>query len=209
MINSPLYLLVIRCPQPVKSRNDCIPTKAKVTEAGRPTGPFPFAFGLSPKVENINIWEGISGKSHRCITTLSHHTFVFVQSPSKEPCQTSQTSLERDHSPKNTSTPSPSTPVPSPRKAEEAVLKEEQPGPAMVVPVPLPRQNVPPKAPEQQHDKLADEVILESEKSESEASTKTSNSDSGIEDGKSTPTSEEEKVAFVLNEGNILTVVYS
>uniref|UniRef100_A0A4W6EKQ5 non-specific serine/threonine protein kinase n=1 Tax=Lates calcarifer TaxID=8187 RepID=A0A4W6EKQ5_LATCA len=35
-----------------------------------------------------------------------------------------------------------------------------------------------------------------SEKSESEASTKTSSSDSGIEDGKSTPTSEEEKVLF-------------
>lgn len=64
----------------------------------------------------------------------------------------------------------------------------------MVVPVPLPRQNVPPKDTEELGNKLADEVTLESEKSESEASTKTSSSDSGIEDGKSTPTSEEEKV---------------
>lgn len=89
----------------------------------------------------------------------------------------------------------------------------------MVVPVPLPRQNLPPKAPEEfAGDKLADEVT-ESEKSESEASTKTSNSDSGIEDGKSTPTSEEEKVPFVLdleiflyrlmNNNQILTMVYS
>uniref|UniRef100_A0A8D0DEF9 non-specific serine/threonine protein kinase n=1 Tax=Sander lucioperca TaxID=283035 RepID=A0A8D0DEF9_SANLU len=49
--------------------------------------------------------------------------------------------------------------------------------------------------PEGLDDKLADEVVLESEKSESEASTRTSSSDSGIEDGKSTPTSEE-KVLF-------------
>uniref|UniRef100_A0A3P9NBD7 non-specific serine/threonine protein kinase n=1 Tax=Poecilia reticulata TaxID=8081 RepID=A0A3P9NBD7_POERE len=41
--------------------------------------------------------------------------------------------------------------------------------------------------------RLADEV-LESEKAESEASTKTSSSDSGIEDGKITPTMEEEKL---------------
>lgn len=65
-----------------------------------------------------------------------------------------------------------------------------------MVPVPLPRQNLPPKDQVELGDKLHDEVILESEKSESEASTKTSSSDSGIEDGKSTPTSEEEKVLF-------------
>lgn len=76
---------------------------------------------------------------------------------------------------------------------------EEQPGPTMVVPVPMPRQNRGPKPLEELGDRLADEVVLESEKSESEASTKTSNSDSGIEDGKSTPTLEEEKVLFVLD----------
>lgn len=62
----------------------------------------------------------------------------------------------------------------------------------MVAPVPLPRQNLPPKRPEDLGDKHEDEVLLESE---SEASTKTSCSDSGIEDGKSSPTSEE-KVWF-------------
>lgn len=66
----------------------------------------------------------------------------------------------------------------------------------MVVPVPLPRQNVPSKDSEDLGDKLADEATLESNKSESQASTKTSSSDSGIEDGKSTPTLEEEKVPF-------------
>uniref|UniRef100_A0AAQ6A6Q6 non-specific serine/threonine protein kinase n=1 Tax=Amphiprion ocellaris TaxID=80972 RepID=A0AAQ6A6Q6_AMPOC len=89
-------------------------------------------------------------------------------SPGKEPCQTSQTSLEEDHSP--------DTP-----KAEPDTPTEEQPNPNMVVPVPLPRQNIPPKDPEEMGEKL------------SEASTKTSSSDSGIEDGKSTPTLEEEK----------------
>lgn len=64
----------------------------------------------------------------------------------------------------------------------------------MVVPVPLPRQNPPPKDQVELGDKLPNEDILESEKSESDALTKTSSSDSGIEDGKSTPTSEEEKV---------------
>ncbi|XP_069573926.1 serine/threonine-protein kinase 10 [Brachyistius frenatus] len=119
------------------------------------------------------------------------------ESPGKELCQMSQTSLERDPSP---DTPSPTTPpptalVPLPSKeAEPEVPTEEQPGPVKVVPVPLPRQHRPPKDPEEVGDKLADEVILESEKSESEASTKTSSSDSGIEDGKSSPTLEEDKV---------------
>lgn len=79
--------------------------------------------------------------------------------------------------------------MPLPRKLAESQT-EVQPGAAMVIPVPLPRQQLPQKAPEE----LAGEVLLESDKSESNASTKTSSSDSGIEDGKSTPTSEEEKV---------------
>ncbi|XP_028277016.1 serine/threonine-protein kinase 10 [Parambassis ranga] len=119
-------------------------------------------------------------------------------SPGKEPCQTSQTSLEGDHPPDTPSptTPSPTTPIAVPRKeAEPDTLAEQQPGPVMVVPVPLPRHNLPTKDAEETGDKPADEVILESEKSESEASTKTSSSDSGIEDGKSTPTLEDEKVA--------------
>nr|XP_046266036.1 serine/threonine-protein kinase 10 [Scatophagus argus] len=109
-------------------------------------------------------------------------------SPGKEPCQTSQTSLEGEPDTPSPTTPSPTTPVPLPRKAVEPDTPTE-PGSVMVVPVPVPRQNLPSKDP-----KLADEVTLESDKSESKASTKTSSSDSGIEDGKSTPTSEEEKV---------------
>uniref|UniRef100_A0A8D2ZX51 non-specific serine/threonine protein kinase n=1 Tax=Scophthalmus maximus TaxID=52904 RepID=A0A8D2ZX51_SCOMX len=69
-------------------------------------------------------------------------------SPGKEPCQTSQTSLEGDQS---LDTPSPTTPSPT--------------------------TPIDPK-----------------ELGDNEASTKTSSSDSGIEDGKSTPTSVEEKV---------------
>uniref|UniRef100_A0A8C5N921 non-specific serine/threonine protein kinase n=1 Tax=Gouania willdenowi TaxID=441366 RepID=A0A8C5N921_GOUWI len=56
--------------------------------------------------------------------------------------------------------------------------------------------NIPTKEHQETGDKLADEVTLDSEKSESEVSTKTSSSDSGIEDGKSTPTLEEEKNVF-------------
>ncbi|XP_034406895.1 serine/threonine-protein kinase 10 isoform X2 [Cyclopterus lumpus] len=112
-------------------------------------------------------------------------------SPGKEPCQTSQTSLEGEQSvdtPSPTMT-SPTTPIPLLKKEAKAdPPTEEQPGPILVVPVPLLRQNLPVNVPEELDDKLADEVILESE---SEASTKTSSSDSGIEDGKSTPTSEE------------------
>uniref|UniRef100_A0A671XAB3 non-specific serine/threonine protein kinase n=1 Tax=Sparus aurata TaxID=8175 RepID=A0A671XAB3_SPAAU len=118
-----------------------------------------------------------------------------VASPGKEPCQTSQTSLEGDQPPETPSptTPSPSTPIPLPRKeAQQDTPTEEQPGSVMAVPVPLPRHNLPQKHPEELADKLANEVSVESE---SEASTKTSSSDSGIEDGKSSPTSEE-KVLF-------------
>nr|XP_019952901.1 PREDICTED: serine/threonine-protein kinase 10-like [Paralichthys olivaceus] len=117
-------------------------------------------------------------------------------SPGKEPCQTSQTSLEGDQSVDTPSptTPSPTTPIPVPRTKPDTQT-EEQPGSVMEVPVPLPRNNLPPQDPEELVDKLGDDVLLESEKSESETSTKTSSSDSGIEDGKSSPTSEEEKVA--------------
>uniref|UniRef100_A0A4W6ENJ9 non-specific serine/threonine protein kinase n=1 Tax=Lates calcarifer TaxID=8187 RepID=A0A4W6ENJ9_LATCA len=95
----------------------------------------------------------------------------------------------------------------SERSGQSDTPTEEQPGPIMVAPVPLPRHNLPPKNTEELGDKLAEEVILESEKSESEASTKTSSSDSGIEDGKSTPTSEEEKVLFEIL--HFLTVDFS
>uniref|UniRef100_A0A3Q3CIW0 non-specific serine/threonine protein kinase n=1 Tax=Haplochromis burtoni TaxID=8153 RepID=A0A3Q3CIW0_HAPBU len=73
----------------------------------------------------------------------------------------------------------------------------EEPGSTMAVPVPLPRQNVHKKDPDEVGDKMG-EILekSESEKSESESSTKTTFSDSGIEDGKSTPTLEEEKVFF-------------
>ncbi|XP_029924200.1 serine/threonine-protein kinase 10 [Myripristis murdjan] len=110
---------------------------------------------------------------------------------------TSRTSSEGDHS---SETPSPTTPVPTPREeARPDFPAERDTEHPAVIPIPLPRQ----KPHKEDHgdqgelgDKLPDEVILESEKSESEASTKTSNSDSGIEDGKITPTSVEEKVVM-------------
>lgn len=114
----------------------------------------------------------------------------FLQPPEKEPCQTSQTSLDEDQS---ADTPSPTTPSPVPlprRLARPGMPAEEH---QASVPVPLPRFAVSHKDPEEVGRRLADEV-LESEKAESEASTKTSSSDSGIEDGKITPTMEEEKV---------------
>uniref|UniRef100_A0A8C5H0K2 non-specific serine/threonine protein kinase n=1 Tax=Gouania willdenowi TaxID=441366 RepID=A0A8C5H0K2_GOUWI len=111
-----------------------------------------------------------------------------------------QTSLEGDQSP---DTPSPSpTPIPAlSKEAEPHTPTEEQPTPVRVVPVPTPRQNIPTKEHQETGDKLADEVTLDSEKSESEVSTKTSSSDSGIEDGKSTPTLEEEKLKSELFQG--------
>uniref|UniRef100_A0A8D0ASK1 non-specific serine/threonine protein kinase n=1 Tax=Sander lucioperca TaxID=283035 RepID=A0A8D0ASK1_SANLU len=124
------------------------------------------------------------------LTVVPNLFFSFLFYPFfffSEPCQTSQTSLEADQSPDTPSptTPSPTTCIPPPTKeVEPGTPTEEQPGAVMVVPVPLPRQNLPPKGPEGLDDKLADEVVLESEKSESEASTRTSSSDSGIEDGK-------------------------
>ncbi|KAM8835233.1 serine/threonine-protein kinase 10 [Synchiropus picturatus] len=115
-------------------------------------------------------------------------------SPDQEPCQTSQTSLEGDHSSDSHSPTTPSSPtsLSIPEKEEQPETPtEEQPGSAMVAPVPLPRQLLPPRDP------IVDDGgdAHETEKCGSEASTKTSSSDSGIEDGKMTPTSEEEKVA--------------
>lgn len=86
-----------------------------------------------------------------------------------------------------TPTPSPTTPQPLSRK-ETAPDRptEEHPGSNMAVPVPLSRQNAPSKQSELLEDAAADLR---------KTSTKSS-SDSGIEDGKSTPTSVEEKVPF-------------
>ncbi|KAL3970780.1 reticulon-1 [Sarotherodon galilaeus] len=120
-------------------------------------------------------------------------------SSAKEPCQTSQTSLEGDQPPETPSptTPSSPGPVPFPRKLNQPdASTEEEPGSTMAVPVPLPRQNLPKKDPDEVGDKMGEIEKSESEKSESESSTKTTFSDSGIEDGKSTPTLEEEKVLF-------------
>ncbi|XP_005808843.1 serine/threonine-protein kinase 10-like [Xiphophorus maculatus] len=119
-------------------------------------------------------------------------TMDLIEPPEKEPCQTSQTSLDEDQS---ADTPSPTTPSPVPlprRLARPGMPAEEH---QASVPVPLPRFAVSHKDPEEVGRRLADEV-LESEKAESEASTKTSSSDSGIEDGKITPTMEEEKAAL-------------
>lgn len=114
-------------------------------------------------------------------------------SPDKEPCQTSQTSLEGEQSVDTPSpTPSPTTPIPALSKgADPSAPTEGQPGSVMGVPVPLPRQNVPSKDPEEVGEESAHGGPVELKKSESKASTKTSSSDSGIEDGKSTPTSED------------------
>lgn len=73
---------------------------------------------------------------------------------------------------------------------------DEKSSSAMSVPVPLPRQNLPSSDPEELGDKLINETPVEPNKSGSKASSKNSSSDSGIEDGKSSPTSEEEKVLF-------------
>ncbi|KAM4726566.1 serine/threonine-protein kinase 10 isoform 2-T3 [Anableps anableps] len=122
-------------------------------------------------------------------------TMDLIESPEKEPCQTSQTSLEEEQS---ADTPSPTTPSPVPlprRLARPGTPAEERQASVMEVPVPMPRHAVSQKDPEEVGGRLADEV-LESEKAESEASTKTSSSDSGIEDGKNTPTMEEEKTTL-------------
>jgi len=104
---------------------------------------------------------------------------------------------------------SPTTPIPTPRKGNEeqavvvpvavpvAMPVEAAAGPA--TPIPMPRQNPAGEAAQGElADKVPDEVLSESDKSESDVSTKTSSSDSGIEDGKCTPTSDEEKVILYL-----------
>ncbi|XP_043996275.1 serine/threonine-protein kinase 10 [Gambusia affinis] len=119
-------------------------------------------------------------------------TMDLIEPPEKEPCQTSQTSLDEDQS---ADTPSPTTPspVPLPRRLTRPGMPAEEHQTS--VPVPLPRFAISHKDPEEVGRRLADEA-LESDKAESEASTKTSSSDSGIEDGKITPTMEEEKAAL-------------
>ncbi|PWA23141.1 hypothetical protein CCH79_00002453 [Gambusia affinis] len=119
-------------------------------------------------------------------------TMDLIEPPEKEPCQTSQTSLDEDQS---ADTPSPTTPspVPLPRRLTRPGMPAEEHQTS--VPVPLPRFAISHKDPEEVGRRLADEA-LESDKAESEASTKTSSSDSGIEDGKITPTIEEEKAAL-------------
>lgn len=57
-------------------------------------------------------------------------------------------------------------------------------------------------------DRLIDEGVLDVEKSESESSTKTFSSDSGIEDGKTTPTLEDEKVLFIFFNDFIILYIY-
>eukprot|EP00066_Takifugu_rubripes_P020353 XP_011609619.1 PREDICTED: serine/threonine-protein kinase 10 [Takifugu rubripes] len=113
--------------------------------------------------------------------------------PEKEPCQSSQTSLDGDQSPDSptTATPSPTTPLPVPRKGTAADTPTEEHPVSDRVPVPLPRQNTPSKHPEPLENKLAGDARVEAHPSQT--STKTSSSDSGIEDGKSTPTSVEDK----------------
>lgn len=108
------------------------------------------------------------------------------KSPEKEPCQRSQTSLEGESS---------TTPVPFARKGTAPdTPTEERLGSDVGVPVPLPRRTPPSQQSEPLEGKAADP---------SKTSTKTSSSDSGIEDGKSTPTSVEEKVLFqVLHPSN-------
>ncbi|XP_051902775.1 serine/threonine-protein kinase 10 [Hippocampus zosterae] len=102
---------------------------------------------------------------------------------------TSQTSLEGDQS---SGPSSPTTTSPQPllgKEADPVSASDDQPSAVTAAPVPLPRHNLPSK----EQSNFAEK--LESDKYESGVSIKTSSSDSGIEDGKSTPTSEEEKVA--------------
>uniref|UniRef100_A0A8C6UBH3 non-specific serine/threonine protein kinase n=1 Tax=Neogobius melanostomus TaxID=47308 RepID=A0A8C6UBH3_9GOBI len=123
-------------------------------------------------------------------------------------CVLTQTSYEGDHStaspsptPPSPTTPSPTTPIPTPvlskGPSESITPTNEQPTPVMVAPVPMPRHRTAEKDPAEDDDgrgvpqsevlsngDLHRDDLLESEKFENEGSTKTSNSDSGIEDGK-------------------------
>lgn len=125
---------------------------------------------------------------------FTFHPPPHPKSSDKEPCQSSQTSLEGDQSPDSPTTPTSSltTPLPVPRK--ESALeapREKKPGSDMVVPVPAPRQNASSK-----HQEPLEDRDAAMEANSSKNSTKTSSLDSGIEDGKTTPTSVEEKVLF-------------
>ncbi|RXN28503.1 serine threonine- kinase 10-like protein [Labeo rohita] len=97
-----------------------------------------------------------------------------LDAPIKDPSETSETSLFGDH-----------------RHNETPVELEEEPRTPVSTETPLKEQedNLSDKFPEEDHDKP-----------ESEASGKTSSSDSGIEDGKSTPTSEEDTKAVESSE---------
>uniref|UniRef100_A0A8C6UJJ0 non-specific serine/threonine protein kinase n=1 Tax=Neogobius melanostomus TaxID=47308 RepID=A0A8C6UJJ0_9GOBI len=86
--------------------------------------------------------------------------------PGKEPCQTSQTSYEGDHStaspsptPPSPTTPSPTTPIPTPvlskGPSESITPTNEQPTPVMVAPVPMPRHRTAEKDPAEDDDVLA------------------------------------------------------
>ncbi|XP_016103149.1 serine/threonine-protein kinase 10 isoform X1 [Sinocyclocheilus grahami] len=92
-----------------------------------------------------------------------------VRAPIKDPSETSETSLYGDH-----------------RHNEAPMELEEEPRTSVSTETPLKEQedDLSDRFPEEDHDKP-----------ESEASGKTSSSDSGIEDGKSTPTSEEDAKA--------------
>ncbi|XP_016347701.1 serine/threonine-protein kinase 10-like isoform X1 [Sinocyclocheilus anshuiensis] len=92
-----------------------------------------------------------------------------VRAPIKDPSETSETSLYGDH-----------------RHNEAPMEFEEEPRTSVSTETPLKEQedDLSDRFPEEDHDKP-----------ESEASGKTSSSDSGIEDGKSTPTSEEDAKA--------------
>uniref|UniRef100_A0AAY4BSH1 non-specific serine/threonine protein kinase n=1 Tax=Denticeps clupeoides TaxID=299321 RepID=A0AAY4BSH1_9TELE len=101
----------------------------------------------------------------------------FLRSPSFSLCpspSSCQTSLEGDH-PVKTHPQEPKTLEEDEEAEEEEVCRREQE--------------------DKLSDRLPDDVTADPDKPESETSGKTSSSDSGIEDGKSTPTSEEGKPA--------------
>uniref|UniRef100_A0AAY4BUF6 non-specific serine/threonine protein kinase n=1 Tax=Denticeps clupeoides TaxID=299321 RepID=A0AAY4BUF6_9TELE len=101
--------------------------------------------------------------------------FLFLMQPlGKDSSETSQTSLEGDH-PVKTHPQEPKTLEEDEEAEEEEVCRREQE--------------------DKLSDRLPDDVTADPDKPESETSGKTSSSDSGIEDGKSTPTSEEGKPA--------------
>uniref|UniRef100_A0A673H9V9 non-specific serine/threonine protein kinase n=1 Tax=Sinocyclocheilus rhinocerous TaxID=307959 RepID=A0A673H9V9_9TELE len=108
----------------------------------------------------------------KCSGRKERQTHLF-SAPIKDPSETSETSLYGDH-----------------RHNEAPMELEEEPRTPVSTESPLKEQNVlSDRFPEEDHDKP-----------ESEASGKISSSDSGIEDGKSTPTSEEDPKAVESSE---------